>query len=92
MGDRLAEDWHGRYWYGDHARRWREAGLSRPTLYTARCSNLECLWSVVIERRRDGWWWTHDDEASGLEEHGPFDHWQEAAHAAVEAGVAIPRR
>lgn len=83
----LAEDWHLRFW--DRTR----AG------YAAMCTDQECLGAVVIERRPpypapDGtWWWSHgqlgeDPTAGG----GPFDHWQEAAQAAVESGLARPRR
>ena len=88
--DRLTEDWHGRYW-------WHQTGHRRPEgwmhgTYTAMCTDPLCCWTVVVERRPDGWWWDHDNLEGDHQSGGPHEHWQQAAHAAVLAGIARPRQ
>jgi len=77
-GRLLVEDWHGRYW--DRVKR----------SYQRRCTCEDPdLFDYVTIARGDlgndhwaGWYWEHLDDGDG-----PFDHWQEAAQSAAEAGV-----
>lgn len=87
---RLVEDYHGRYWVGGrNPNPHTENGFRFLNTYGARCNctNDGCFGGYLITRRADGWWWAHETFDQTYAEGGPYDEWQTAASAAVDAGA-----